>query len=151
MAKGNKATKFFGETMVKLITEDYVAKNFKDVGTLAKALTWDNTNTKLFAPVYFGTLVEGQGRSPGKFAPPDAILPWTARKVRTVWRDRKTGRFISRRQQAFLINRTLKEKGSQVYQGKRPGIDMNKITNKALALSAEKFGDEAIKPLLNKR
>ena len=55
------------------------------------------------------------GRKPGKFAPPEVVEKWIE--------DKPVLGDISKKSLAFLINRSLKEKGSMIYQqGGNSGI-----------------------------
>ncbi len=63
----------------------------------------------------FITVLE-DGRKPGKFAPPEVIEKWIDDKPVAL-------REISKKSLAFLINKSLKEKGSLIYQqGGHSGI-----------------------------
>lgn len=142
----NKAFKSFGDALIREILEEYKSKGFRDTGNLENQLVWDNKNRKLFAPGYFFTLTEG--RKPGRFAPVNAIFNWVRRK-RIQFRNFVTGRFMSQRSTAFLINRSLAERGSQVYRNRRQGIDLGKATQRAADKTADEFGDAFINELFN--
>ena len=139
----SKAMAFFGKTLTDNILKDYRRKKFPDQKTLERTLTWDNKQQKLFAPLYFQTLVKGQGRKPGRGAPVQEIRAWVRRK-RIQFRSFVTGRFLTLSQTSFLVNKGLRERGSQVYRNKRVGIDLARATNDALDKSIGKFGDEII-------
>lgn len=145
----SKASKFFGKTLIDNILADYRRKKFKDQGTLEKTLVWDDKKLQLLAPTYFQTLIDGQGRKSGKGAPVSDIIAWVRRR-RIQFRNFVTGRFRNLRETSFLVNMGLREKGSQVFQGRREGVDMEKATNDALDKGIEAFGDEIIE-LFNKK
>jgi hypothetical protein len=91
----------------------------------------------------FRKIPKGKGRRPGRFAPVDMIRQWVASK-RIQFRDLRTGRFLDRNKTAYLVNKGLKDRGSQVYQNKRAGIDMDRIVNESLDKTLKKFGDEIL-------
>jgi len=65
------------------------------------------------------------GRKPGKFPPIDSILDWIRAK-RISPRDPKT----TERQLAFLFARKIAKSGTDIYQGKRQGIDVEEAIKK---------------------
>lgn len=78
----------------------------------------------LFTPLY-GYVID-QGRafgSQGKYPPWKPLADWARSKNIPQWRDQKTGRFISYKQQAFLIARKIKWKGIDGWP--KPWIDQS--------------------------
>lgn len=64
------------------------------------------------------------GRRPGRFPPIDRILEWI--KQRGIVPDD-----ISERSLAFLIARKIARRGTEIFQGKRPGLDLKGIVQAA--------------------
>jgi hypothetical protein len=63
------------------------------------------------------------GRKPGKFAPPEVIEGWIEDKPLPVQSNSDFKQALTKQSLAFLINRSLKEKGSLIYrQGGHSGI-----------------------------
>ncbi len=66
------------------------------------------------------------GRRPGRFMPPDRALQYVKdKKIQP--RPDKYGRIPSLKSLAYMINRKLATKGSDIYLGKRLGLDVKSI------------------------
>lgn len=64
------------------------------------------------------------GRKPGKFPPLDDIISWI--RAKRIEPEGKT----TERQLAFLFARKIAQKGTDIYQGKRQGIDIDEQVKK---------------------
>lgn len=76
---------------------------------------------KLYAADYFRYLVLGRG--PGKFPPPDAMEKFVEKHPEILQEARAKWKNISQRSLAFLIGRKIAQHGTDIYQGKRKGVD----------------------------
>lgn len=79
----------------------------------------DEKGGRLYAADYFKYLITGRG--PGKMPPVEPIRQW-AEKLGLTGRDPR-GRFITSRSLAWSIAIGIAKKGTQIFQGKKPGID----------------------------
>lgn len=93
------------------------AKGMYASGRSAKSLkeVTDPTGGKLFGKGYW--LFQKTGRGPGKASPVDAIEQWIKDKGLTS--DKGTVRDF-----AFAISRKHAKEGSDIYRGRRPGINV---------------------------
>ena len=82
----------------------------------------NNLGGSLFAPDWFQYMIYGRG--PGKFPPPDRMLTWV-QKNPDIYESAK-GRFknITEEGLAFLVGRKIAREGTDVWQGKRKGVDL---------------------------
>lgn len=113
---------YFGR-VIKDLRSDQAAKNIRASGESAASLksTATDSGGQLVGSSYFYQQI--MGRKPGKFAPPDAILKWIQEKGITP-KDPKT----SLKSLAYLINRKLATKGTDIFLNKRPGLSFDDIT-----------------------
>ncbi len=86
----------------------------------------DGTTGTLSGAKYF--IQQTVGRKPGKFPPIDDILDWIRAKHITP-KDPKT----SERQLAFLFARKIAQSGTDIFQGRRPGLDIDEIVKNLVA------------------
>lgn len=104
-----------------LLIQDQKDKGIRTTGQSAeeiKKTVNGDRGGELTGPHYFRQ--QKDGRKPGKFAPPQAILQWIKDKGITP-RDPKT----SLESLAFLFNRKLAREGSDIYLGRRPALNIN--------------------------
>lgn len=119
------------------IIQDQKDKGIRSSGKSAESLTisvYGNTGT-LSGAKYF--VQQTLGRKPGKFPPIDDILDWIRAK-RISPRDPKT----TERQLAFLFARKIARSGTDIFQGKRPGLDMDEIIAKLVKEWMAQFGKD---------
>lgn len=111
------------DKVIKDLKGDQVAKGIKASGESAASLKYSATSTRgtLSGANYFYWQI--LGRKPGKFAPPDAILKWIKDKGITP-NNPKT----SLKSLAYLINRKMAMKGTDIYTGKREGLSFDQVT-----------------------
>ena len=76
----------------------------------------------LFAPFYVPFLIYGRG--PGKFPPPDAMTAFVESNPDMLARARETFKYLTAQQLGFLIGRKIAREGTDIYSGKKPGIDL---------------------------
>lgn len=77
---------------------------------------------KLYAADYFKYLVTGRG--PGKRPPPDKMLKFVQDNPQMLEEARKVFKNISENSLAFLIGRKIGREGTDIFTGRKPGIDL---------------------------
>lgn len=82
----------------------------------------DETRGVLYAADYFKYLVTGRG--PGKFPPPDKMTAWVESNPDVLARAQQVYRSLTAKQLGFLIGRKISREGTDIYSGKKPGIDL---------------------------
>jgi len=131
------------------IIDDLHSKGISKGDLGLKVNASDNTVTS-YDYLYF--LVHG--RKPGKQPPTESILAWIQKKVL-----QPEGK-ITFEQLAFLIARKIGKMGTDIYQGKRPGVALEEIIkDNQIMLSKDitkyykdtikKLFDDKIKPAFN--
>lgn len=108
--------------VIKDLRGDQSTKKITTTGQSADSLTFeaDDKGGQLLGADYFYWQIVG--RKPGKFAPPDAILQWIQDKG-----IKPNNPKTSLKSLAYLINRKMAQKGTDIFMGKRPGLDFNKV------------------------
>ena len=103
---------------------DQKAKGIRSSGKSAESL---RIETKPMSGTVYGAkyfIQQTVGRKPGKFPPLDDIISWIrAKKIKP---EGKT----TERQLAFLFARKIAQKGTDIYQGKRQGINIDEQVKK---------------------
>ena len=119
------------------IIQDQKEKGIRSSGKSAESLqiSVDGNTGTLSGAKYF--IQQTLGRKPGKFPPIDDILDWIRAKKITP-RDPKT----TQRQLAFLFARKIAQSGTNIFQGKSPGLDMDEIIAKLVKEWSEQFGKD---------
>lgn len=82
----------------------------------------------IYAADYFKYLIHGRG--PGKFPPPDRMEDWVKANPDILARARQVYKYLTEKQLAFLVGRKISQQGTDIFQGKRPGIDILGIMDK---------------------
>lgn len=77
---------------------------------------------QLFAPDWFKYMIYGRG--PGKFPPPDAMLRAVKNNPDWLEQAKKVYKYINEKGLAYIIGRKISREGTDVYQGKRKGVDL---------------------------
>lgn len=108
--------------VIKDLRGDQSQKKITASGSSADSLTFeaDDTSGQLLGFDYFYFQIVG--RKPGKFAPPDAILQWIQDKG-----IKPNNPKTSLKSLAYLINRKIAMKGTDIFGGKRPGLDFEQV------------------------
>lgn len=133
----------FFDKIIEDIAEDAKAKNQK-IPLSSFQHTEDNTSGRLTAAHYIQYLVFG--RAPGKFPPPDAMLDYVQKNPDILVQARAVFKNITEQSLAYLIGKKLALKGSDIYQGKKPGIDFLGVVEKNMPeLFKQLARNEAIK------
>jgi hypothetical protein len=110
------------DTLLNGVKQAYIdqqnAQGIRSSGKSASSLRTesDSDSGALYGSAYF--YQQKHGRKPGKFPPIDDILDWI--RVKGIRPKDK----ISDRSLAFLIARKIAQSGTDVFQGKRDGLDV---------------------------
>lgn len=131
------------DATVQAMKDDAEAKGLK----LPPIRTVETENGgQVWADGYLWFLVFGRG--PGKFPPPDKMLkavedrPEMLQNARTLWKN------IKPKGLAYLIGRKIATKGTDIFLGKRPGLDILGAMEKNMPeLTKDIARNEAIKIL----
>lgn len=118
---------------------DQIDKGIRSSGKSSASLRMEVTETSgtLYGAKYF--FQQKHGRKPGKFPPISDILDWIREKGITP-RDSKT----STRQLAFLFARKIAEKGTDIYSGKRPALNVDEKIQELLKQFSQKVAKDFI-------
>ncbi len=104
----------------------------------------DELGGMMFAPHYFQYLIYGRG--PGKQPPPEAMTAFVEANPDMLERAKQVFKFITSKQLGFLIGRKIGRDGTDIFQGKKPGIDLLGVMEQNMpALLQELAKNEGIK------
>lgn len=89
-----------------------------------------NEGGQMFGADYFKYLVYGRG--PGKMPPLDNIIEWAEKNIKNATRENKDGTFstIPYASLAFAIGTKIAKEGTDIYTGKKQGIDFLGVMEK---------------------
>lgn len=82
----------------------------------------DEISGTFWAADYLKYLVTGRG--PGKFPPPTKMLDWVQANPDVLERAKQTYKYLTEEGLAFLIGRKISREGTDIFQGKKQGIDL---------------------------
>lgn len=82
----------------------------------------DEISGKLYAPHYVQYLFTG--RPPGKQPPPDVMTAWAEANPDILERAKRVYKYLTAQQLGYLVGRKIAREGTDIYSGKRPGIDL---------------------------
>lgn len=121
MASNTDALKEFFVRTINGLEKDAAAKGQK---TPINQLRFevDEISGTLYAPDYFKYLIYGRG--PGKFPPPEKMTDFVDSNPEILDRARQVLRKITAQQLGFLIGRKIAREGTDIFSGKRLGIDL---------------------------
>lgn len=88
----------------------------------------DNEGGQLIGADYIKYLIFG--RAPGKFPPPDAMLEFVEKNPEIYSRAKEQFKYLTQKGLSFMIGRKLAREGSDIYQGKKQGIDLLGVMEK---------------------
>lgn len=83
---------------------------------------------KLYAPDYVKYLFYGRG--PGKFPPPDSMLDFVKKNPDILERAKTVFKYLTEQGLAFMIGRKIAKEGTDIYQGKKKGVDFLGVMEK---------------------
>ena len=123
-----EALDIFFKSVIGQIRTDQGAKGITASGRSSDSLAYstDASGGQMTGSNYFYWQIVG--RKPGKFAPPEAIEQWIRDKGIT-----PEGR-TTVKQLAFLINRKMATKGTDIFIGKRSGLSFDQIVDKNMSI-----------------
>ena len=121
-------------TYLENIIKDLAAENAK-VPVSQMRVEANNIEGNLFAPDWIQYMIYGRG--PGKQPPPDRMLSWVQKNPELL-----SGSDISEKSLAFLIGRKIGREGTDIFQGKRKGLDLLGVMEKNLPKLLEDIGEE---------
>lgn len=127
MASNTTALSDFFLRCIEGWKEDASAKNQK-IPVSSFRFEADETSGVLYGADYFKYLVTGRG--PGKFPPPDKMEDWVRANPDVLDRVRQVYKYITERQLGFLIGRKIAREGTDIFQGKKQGIDLLGVMEK---------------------
>lgn len=110
----------FFDAVIESIINDAAEKRQK-IPVTSFGYQTTNSGGQMFAASYFKYLVKG--RRPGKQPPLDAMLKYVQDNPQRLSAAKQQFKYITEQGLAFLIGRSIAKKGTEIYQGKRPGID----------------------------
>jgi hypothetical protein len=121
------ALSVFFENVIKGIKEDAESKNQK-IPVNSFDHVQSDSGGQLFAADYFKYLVYGRG--PGKMPPPDNIEDWVKKNI-------PGAPFKSA---AYAIGLKIAREGTDIYQGKKPGVDFLGVVEENMVPLLEQIG-----------
>jgi hypothetical protein len=110
------------------VRESYIAdQKVKGIRSSGKSAASLRIEAKPLSGAVYGAkyfVQQTVGRKPGKFPPLDDIVDWI--RAKRIKPEGKT----TERQLAFLFARKIAQKGTDIFQGKRQGIDIDEQVKK---------------------
>ncbi len=131
--------KFF-ESIIGHIREEQRAKGITTTGQSSDSLAYnvDQSGGQLTGSNYFYWQIVG--RKPGRFAPPEAIEQWIKSKGITPNNPNTTIK-----QMAFLFNRKMATRGTDIFIGKRSGLSFDQILDKNMLVLLNNIAQSKVK------
>jgi len=143
MASNTDALKQFFLRTIDGLIKDAQAKNQK-IPVASIRFEADELHGRMFAADYFQYLVTGRG--PSKFPPPDKMTEFVEANPDLLARAKQVFKYLTAQQLGFLIGRKIAREGTDIYQGKKPGIDLLGVMDENMKiLLAELAKNEAVK------
>ena len=121
MASNTDSLKDFFLRVTDGLIKDATQKNQK-IPVSSLRFEADEQVGVLFAADYFKYLVVGRG--PGKFPPPDKMTAWVEANPDVLERARQVYKYLTASQLGFLIGRKIANEGTDIFTGKKEGIDL---------------------------
>lgn len=88
----------------------------------------DEERGVMFAADYLKYLVFGRG--PGKFPPPEKMLKFVQDNPEILESMKRIWQYTTERSAAYVIGRKIAREGTDIYTGKKPGIDFLGVIEK---------------------
>lgn len=123
MATPSKSISTFLKNVIDDIIKDQAQKGIRASGDSANSLRAksDTDSGQIYGSGYFR--YQEQGRRPGAFPPLQSIQDWIV--IKGIQPDG-----ISIESLAFLIARKIAKNGTDIFEGKRPGLKLSEIVEK---------------------
>ncbi len=133
---------FFDRVIDGLETE--AAQKSQKIPVSSFRVTADETEATFYAADYFKYLIYGRG--PGKAPPPDTMLAWVQSNPDALERARRVFKYIQEEGLAYIIGQKIAREGTDIYSGKKPGIDLLGVMEKNMPELLEELAkNEVIK------
>jgi hypothetical protein len=111
----------FFDNVITYLKNDAESKGQKaPVNRLRKEI--NPTEGQLIGPFYFKYIVTGRG--PGKQPPPDAMLKFVQANPDILVSMKQRFKYITEKGAAYIIGRKIGREGTDIWQGKKEGIDL---------------------------
>lgn len=121
MASNTDSLKEFFLRFMDGLVQEAAVKNQK-IPVSSFRFEVDEISGTFWAADYLKYLVTGRG--PGKFPPPTKMLDWVQANPDVLERAKQTYRHLTAEGLAFLIGRKIAREGTDIFQGKKQGIDL---------------------------
>lgn len=129
MASNTDALKQFFLDTIEGLRQDAQEKNQKfPIDKLR--FEADEVSGIMYAPHYVQYLLQNTGRGPGKAPPPEAMTQFVESNPEMLDRARQVFKYITAQQLGFLIGRKIAREGTDIYSGKKEGIDLLGVMEK---------------------
>lgn len=110
----------------------------------------DELGGQYYGPHYVQYLFTGRG--PGEQPPPDVMTAWAERNPDILERAKAVYKHITAQQLGFLVGRKIAREGTDIYSGKRPGIDLLGVAEESMPqFMKDMVKNEAVKFLTELR
>lgn len=121
MASNTDSLKDFFLRLTEGLIKDAESKNQK-IPVSSFRFEVDETQGVMYAADYLKYLIYGRG--PGKFPPPDKMTDWVTANPDVLERAKQTYKYLTAEQLGFLIGRKISREGTDIFTGKKKGIDL---------------------------
>ena len=117
-------------TYLQSVVDDMAKQNQK-VPVSAMRIEATNIEGNLYAPDWFQYMIYGRG--PGKQPPPDSMMKWVQNNQDIYQKAKQNIKYLSEQGFAFIVGRKIGRDGTDVWQGKRKGVDILGAMEKGLS------------------
>jgi len=126
-----------GQLLVDLIKQQQIDRGLYSSGKTAASLRYVATPNGVDVYGDEAFIYQEKGRGPGKFPPPQTIRDWI--------QDKPIRAGITVESLAYLIGRSIAEKGTLIFQGKKQGLNFKEILSDGLRMSRNAIEDAIVK------
>ena len=143
MASNTDSLKDFFLRLTEGLIKEAESKNQK-IPVSSFRFEVDETQGVMYAADYLKYLIYGRG--PGKFPPPDKMTDWVTANPDVLERAKQTYKYLTAEQLGFLIGRKISREGTDIFTGKKKGIDLLGVMEEQMPELLEQLGrNEVIK------
>ena len=128
-------------TYLENIIKDLSAENAK-VPVSQMRVEANNIEGNLFAPDWIQYMIYGRG--PGKQPPPDRMLSWVQKNPDVLAQLQQTYKYIKEEGAAYIVGRSIGEKGTRIWRGEVKGLDLLGSMEKNMPDLLEGIGEEEV-------